>query len=157
MERVTRLMCRSVAMAKSPPISDLVKASKVITFLDFSAVVAAHMANLPAPANQHYKLSKADDQYKEYITEALDEPHEVPTNGISEGLYHIKTRCLDLAKAMAQPISQTITALATEEIAMSDPQRGWELVSPQVADSTFCEDVARLTEDMKTWLALAWK
>lgn len=157
LSRASALLPKSLAMAAPTTQSDLVKASNVIAFLDFSAVVAAHMANVQVPTDQQCKPSKANNYFKQYIAAAQDEPREVPTNSIAKKLHHITTRCMDLAKALIQPIAATITALATEEIDISDPQRGWELVCPQVSETRFRKDVAQLTDDFVAWLGLAWK
>lgn len=147
----------ALIMSSTEP-SEFLTVSGIIVFLDLCTIVTTLILTGECSASRNqWKLSETYDRLKSYITDFQEEEtRAAPKNDTSRTLLQLRSRCLGLATRLADPIGATITALATEEVEVPDPEQGWKLILPRFKNFNDDDDTCdRLTQDLASWLALA--
>lgn len=141
----------------NPP--EFLAVSTIILFLECStSVIGLIFPGDGSPADDRWEeLFQAYDRLKTFIADFQAElSQESPSNSTSKALRHLKTRCLNLAITLADPIGETITALATEDIKNPDPEQSKKLALLRFNKPTGIDETCvRLSADLVSWLALA--
>lgn len=117
----------------SATVSEFLLVHQIIMFLD----VCTNVTNLINGGDCPKSKWKVIDSYNLLGGCIQDfQEKEMPegsSDSTSHALHHLcKTKFLSLGKALTEPMGETITALATEEIEDFDPEQGWKLVLSRV-------------------------